>query len=117
MIGIGRVIVKIAGRDAGMRGVVVDTLDDNHVLIDGQVRRRKCNVLHIEPLPEQVSIPKGASHEQVREALQALGIAVPERKDKGPATPKQEAPRKKAAARKPAGKAKKATSAAGKKAR
>lgn len=36
---IGRVCIKIAGRDAGMKCVVVEQLDNNFVLIDGQTRR------------------------------------------------------------------------------
>jgi len=51
---IGRVCMKIAGRDAGKIGVIVDTLENGFVLIDGAVRRRKCNVMHLEFLDEDV---------------------------------------------------------------
>ena len=47
MIEIGRIVIKTAGRDAGREAVIVDILDDNYVLIDGNVRRRKCNILHL----------------------------------------------------------------------
>ena len=82
MIEIGRLIVKLAGRDAGLKGVVVDILDKGFVLIDGQVRRRKCNVIHIEPLTKIVKLPKQASHEEVVSALKAEGIEVTEKKKK-----------------------------------
>ena len=44
---VGRLIIKTAGRDAGKIGVIVE-LQGNTVIIDGQVRRRKCNITHIE---------------------------------------------------------------------
>ena len=50
--------VKIAGRDAGGRAVIVDVLDDNFVLIDGGVRRRKCNIIHLEPSDKKIDIKK-----------------------------------------------------------
>ena len=69
MIEIGRVCVKIAGRDAGKRCVVVDNIDTNFVLIDGETRRRKCNISHLEPLTQMVKISKGAAHEAVAKEL------------------------------------------------
>ena len=91
MIEVGRVVVKIAGRDAGLKGLVVDILDNKYVLIDGQVRRRKCNIAHIEPLKEIIKIKKNASHEEVVGALRELNIEVKEKKQKE----KKEKPRKK----------------------
>lgn len=84
MFEVGRVVVKIAGRDAGLKGVIVDVLDNTYVLIDGQVRRRKCNVLHIEPLDKVLKIAKNASHEDVAKVLKSEGIEVVEKKKKGP---------------------------------
>ena len=71
MFEIGKVVMKIAGRDAGKTGVIVEVLDENFVLLDGDVRRRKCNIKHIEPLSQSVSIKKGASHDDVMKALGA----------------------------------------------
>jgi len=73
MINIGRICVKTAGRDAGKKCVVVDVLDQNYVLIDGETRRRKCNVMHLEPLDKTVDIKKNASHADVAKAFEALG--------------------------------------------
>jgi len=92
MIEVGRLIVKLAGRDAGLRGIIVDILDEQHVLIDGQVRRRKCNILHVEPLDKVVKISKKASHEDVVKVLKKEGIDVTEPKKKEKA--KTERPRK-----------------------
>jgi len=71
---IGRVCMKIAGRDAGKIGVIIDTLENGFVLIDGAVRRRKCNVMHLEFLNEEVKIKKGASHAEVVKALAKFGV-------------------------------------------
>jgi large subunit ribosomal protein L14e len=90
MIEIGRLVVKLAGRDAGLKGVVVEILDKGFVLIDGQVRRRKCNVIHLEPLDKIIEIPKNANHEDVIKAFKAEGIEVAEKRKKK--TPKTEKP-------------------------
>ena len=76
MIEVGRLCVKIAGRDAGGKCVIVDVLDDKFVTIDGNVRRRKCNVAHLEPLKDSVKISKGASHEAVKKEFDKLKEAV-----------------------------------------
>ena len=82
MIEIGRVVVKIAGRDAGGKAIIVNIIDDNFVLIDGQVRRKKCNIKHIEALDQVVKIKKGADHDSVISELKKLGIEVKEKKSK-----------------------------------
>lgn len=82
MFEIGRVCVKLAGRDAGKKCVIVDTIDDSYVMIDGMTRRRKCNVKHLEPLAEVMKIRKGASHEAVVEEFKSLGAEIKETKKK-----------------------------------
>ncbi|MBI2523411.1 50S ribosomal protein L14e [Candidatus Woesearchaeota archaeon] len=91
MIEIGRLCVKLAGRDAGLKCVVVDILDDKFVLIDGETRRRKCNILHIEPLKDVLKIKKKASHEEIKKEFEKLGLKIRETKPKQ----KTERPRKK----------------------
>ena len=76
MFEVGRVCVKIAGRDAGQKCVIVDVIDDKTVLIDGMTRRRKCNKLHLEPTNETVGITVNASHEHVVKAFKELGLEV-----------------------------------------
>lgn len=76
MFEIGRVCIKIAGRDAGKRCVIVDVQDSNFVLIDGETRRRKCNVKHLEPLNNVVKIRKSASHENVAEEFNKLDFGL-----------------------------------------
>lgn len=79
---IGTICVKIAGRDANKRCVIVELIDANTVLIDGETRRRKCNVRHLEPLSQKVDLKKGASTKEVATALKGLGITVIETKPK-----------------------------------
>jgi large subunit ribosomal protein L14e len=90
MIEVGRLCVKTAGRDAGGKCVIVDVLDNNFVTIDGNVRRRKCNVAHLEPLKDVIKISKGASHETVKKEFDKLKIPVWETKSK----PKTEKPKR-----------------------
>ena len=92
MIEVGRLIVKIAGRDAGKKGVIIEILDDNYIMIDGQVRRRKCNIIHIEPLNKILKIKDKAAHDEVVKVLKTEGIEVEERKTKE--KPKTDKPKK-----------------------
>jgi len=85
MMEVGRLCVKIAGRDAGMKCVVVDNIDDNYVMIDGQTRRRKCNVRHLEPLDTVLKIKKGASATEVKAEFKKLKLEVRETKPKSAA--------------------------------
>ncbi|WP_457554863.1 50S ribosomal protein L14e [Candidatus Pyrohabitans sp.] len=75
MFEVGRVCVKLAGREAGRKAVVVEQIDKNFVLVDSPwVKRRRCNVKHLEPLDVVVKIKKGASSEEVEKALKEAGI-------------------------------------------
>lgn len=96
---IGRVCVKIAGRDAGRQCVVIDILDKNFVLIDGQTRRKRANSTHLEPLSTKLDINKNASEHEVRQAFKDIGIEIAEKKPKEPkqhaqALPQQESKQK-----------------------
>lgn len=82
LFAVGRICVKIAGRDAGGKCVIVEQIDNTYVLVDGLTRRRKVNVKHLEPLAEVVQISAGANHVAVVAAFRKLGIAVSERKSK-----------------------------------
>ena len=74
MIEVGRICIKIAGRDAGKKCVIVDVLDKNTVLVDGETRRKKCNVLHLEPLAQVIKLEKGASKAVVAAEFEKLGM-------------------------------------------
>jgi large subunit ribosomal protein L14e len=67
---IGRVCIKTIGREAGHYCVIVDIIDKNYLLIDGlNVRRRRVNYKHIEPITDTINIKKGAKHEDVEAAI------------------------------------------------
>lgn len=81
---VGRLCVKLAGRDAGKKCVVVESMGDSYVLVDGATRRKKVNIKHLEPLAETVEIKSKASHEDVKKAFQKLGLETCERKSRIP---------------------------------
>jgi large subunit ribosomal protein L14e len=71
---VGRICVKLLGRETGRKCVVVDVVDKNFVLVTGPksvtgVRRRRTNVDHLEPTPESVEVKKGAPDDEVEKAL------------------------------------------------
>jgi large subunit ribosomal protein L14e len=69
MIEVGRVCYKIAGREAGKPCVILESAGANMVLIDGLVRRKKCNIKHLEFTSIVLPIKKGASTVEVQDAL------------------------------------------------
>ena len=75
-IEVGRICVKVLGREAGRRCVIVDLTDKSFVLITGPkkltgVKRRRVNANHVEPLQAKIDIKRGASDEEVADALKA----------------------------------------------
>ncbi|MFH1668535.1 MAG: 50S ribosomal protein L14e [Candidatus Woesearchaeota archaeon] len=80
MMEVGRLCVKIAGRDTGKQCVIVDVLDDKFVLIDGETRRRKCNMKHLEPKADVLPLKKGAAHSDVVAEFKKRGIEIKEKK-------------------------------------
>ena len=73
-VDVGRVCVKLLGREAGKKCIVVDIVDKNFVLITGPkqlngVKRRRVNVSHIEPTERKADIKRGESDEELIKAL------------------------------------------------
>lgn len=78
-IEVGRICVKVCGREAGKKCVIVDVIDKSFVLVTGPktvtgVKRRRANINHLEPLAEKIDIKRGASDDEVVEALKAKGL-------------------------------------------
>ncbi len=70
MVEIGRVCTKLAGREAGNKCIIVDVIDENYVVVSGpHVKRKRCNIKHLELHPEVKDIGEDASDEQIRRAL------------------------------------------------
>ena len=70
--------MKLSGREAGRKCVVVDLTDKSFILVTGPksvtgVRRRRVNVNHIEMLEDKIDIKRDAPDEEVAEALKSAG--------------------------------------------
>ncbi len=82
MYEIGQVVMKIAGRDGGKKGVIIEIIDDSFVVIDGETRRKRVNIKHIEPLNQKINIKPKAERAEVIKAFSKLGIDIKESKPK-----------------------------------
>ena len=79
-IEVGRICVKKAGREQGKKCVIVDVMDKSFILITGPknltgIKRRRTNLDHVSALVDKVEIKRGASDEEVTQALEAAGKA------------------------------------------
>lgn len=74
MFDIGRMCVKIAGRDAGKKCVILEVLDNGYVLVDGETRRRKCNTKHLSPLKETITVSAKRDHDVIAKEFEKLGL-------------------------------------------
>lgn len=73
-IEVGRICVKLTGRETGKKCVVIDVIDKNFALVTGPktvtgIRRRRTNVDHLEPTVEMIELKKGATDDEVEKAL------------------------------------------------
>ena len=71
---VGRICVKLTGREAGSRCVIVDVVDRNYVIVTGPlevtgVRRRRVSMSHLQPLDEVIEISRNASDEEIAALL------------------------------------------------
>jgi len=96
-IEVGRLCLKMAGRESGKRCVIVDVIDKSFVLVTGPqqltgVRRRRTNVKHLEVTEEKIDIKKGATDEEVAKAMgKTLKVEQPPKVER----PKKRKPREK----------------------
>ncbi|MFZ8830310.1 MAG: 50S ribosomal protein L14e [Candidatus Aenigmatarchaeota archaeon] len=85
---IGQVCVKIVGKERGKYCVVVKKVDKNFVIVSGPktltgVKRRRANVIHLQPLQYKLEIKEDASDEELLEAwkksilVEKLGLKLP----------------------------------------
>ena len=75
---VGRICMKVAGRENGKKCVIVDVMDKSFVIITGPkkvtgVKRKRVNISHIMPLQDKLDITRGASDEEVSSTLEAAG--------------------------------------------
>ncbi len=70
-IEVGRVCVKIAGREAGEKCVIVEVIDDKFVEVVGtNIKNRRCNIKHLEPVDQTIEI-KSDNVEEIKKELEA----------------------------------------------
>lgn len=112
---VGRVCVKLAGHEAGKRCVIVEVLDGTYVVVSGPgVKRRRCNIAHLEPLEQKLDVGRKASDEDIARALETAGLVKIKKPPVRPPKPKvekppEEKPPKKAPPERPPKKKKKPT--------
>jgi large subunit ribosomal protein L14e len=75
---VGKICIKTLGREAGKKCIIVDIIDKNFVLITGPktisgIKRRRANINHLEITREKIDINRGATDEEVTEAVKAAG--------------------------------------------
>ncbi len=71
---VGRLCIKTAGREAGRLCVVLNKPENDLVLVTGPkvlsgVRRRNCNLDHLEPLQAKIVLKPGAADSEVLDLL------------------------------------------------
>jgi len=76
---IGRVCRKLVGREVGRTCVVVEEVDKNFVIVDSPtVKRRRCNIRHLDPTNATVKIKKGATKKDIEKALEKVKLPAEE---------------------------------------
>ncbi len=75
---VGRICVKLAGRETGKKCVIVDVMDKSFVLVTGPkkltgVKRKRANINHLLALQDKLDIKRGATDEEVTATLENAG--------------------------------------------
>jgi large subunit ribosomal protein L14e len=78
-IEVGRICVKQGGRECCTKCVVIDVMDKSFVLVTGPkkltgVKRRRANINHLMPIEDKIDIKRGASDEEVTQAIETAGL-------------------------------------------
>ena len=77
-IEVGRICIKQLGRETGKKCVIIDVMDKSFVLVTGPkkvtgIKRRRVNINHVMPLQDKIEVKRGASDEEVSQALESAG--------------------------------------------
>jgi large subunit ribosomal protein L14e len=76
---IGQICVKTVGKERGKYCVVIKKIDENFVLVSGPkfltgVKRRRANIIHLQPLQYKLEVREDASDEEILEAWKKSGL-------------------------------------------
>ena len=79
LIEVGRIVIKTNGRKTLLKGVIVDIIDQNYVLVTGPfeltgLKRKRQNIKHIEPTNKLLKIKREASYAEVMKAIKAQNL-------------------------------------------
>ncbi len=79
-VDVGRICVKLTGRETGKKCVIVDVVDRNFVLVTGPkevngLKRRRVNANHVELTERKIDIKRGESDEGIMKALDESTLA------------------------------------------
>lgn len=77
----GRVCIKTRGKERNKVCVIVEVIDNKYVLIDGLVKRRRCNINHLKFLDKIIKVKKFEKN-QILDALVKEGILSKEKLEK-----------------------------------
>ncbi|MGV8143520.1 MAG: 50S ribosomal protein L14e [Methanothermobacter sp.] len=70
-IEVGRICIKLAGREAGEKCVIIEVIDDKFVEVVGtSIKNRRCNIKHLEPIDETIEV-KSEDVEEIKKDLEA----------------------------------------------
>ena len=77
-IEVGRICLKLAGRESGKKCIIVEVIDKGFVVVTGPkkitgVKRRRASINHIAPLKNKIDIDRGSSDEEITNALETAG--------------------------------------------
>ncbi|MBI2084484.1 MAG: 50S ribosomal protein L14e [Candidatus Aenigmarchaeota archaeon] len=75
----GNVCVKITGREAGQYCVVLKKVNNSFVLVTGPkqltgIKRRQCNIAHLEPTQHRIDVSSDTTDEDVVAAYEKANL-------------------------------------------
>ena len=78
-LGVGTVCMKVAGRESGAICCVVKPVDKTFVMVTGPklvtgIKRRRCNIEHLEPTEIKLDIKENAADEDIIEAYKKSNV-------------------------------------------
>ena len=76
---VGTLCMKVVGREAGKLCTIVKNIDKTFVTVTGprlvtDVKRRRCNIQHLEPTEIKLDIKEDASDEEIIEAYKKANV-------------------------------------------
>lgn len=74
ILSVGRVCKKIAGVEAGNYCVIVNKVGKDFIVDGKNVKRGRCSIKHLFPLPITLEITKNQSSEEIYKLMEEKGL-------------------------------------------